>query len=72
MEVNLMKSRLKELSLPTFALEFEEEAKKAAKLKLSYTEFLENLVERECLTRTDRSINARTKKARFPFARTLE
>lgn len=67
-----LKARLKQLCLPTMASLFEEEAKNAGKLKLSYTDFLSNLVEREYLARTDRSINARMAKAKFPFIRELE
>lgn len=67
-----LKTRLKQLCLPTMASLFEEEAKNAGKLKLSYTDFLSNLVEREFLERTDRSINARVAKAKFPFIRELE
>jgi DNA replication protein DnaC len=72
MEMERLKQRLKALHLPTMAAELEAEAKKAIKLKLSYTEFFANLVERECETRMDRSTALRIKKARFPFVRTLE
>jgi DNA replication protein DnaC len=72
MEHDTLKQHLKALSLHTIAARFEEEAQKASKLKLSYSDFLANLVEEEYLTRTDRSIAARIAKAKFPFQRTLE
>lgn len=72
MESDALNIRLKQLGLHTISSLFEEEAKKAGKLKLSYTEYLRQLVEAECLARTDRSIRARIQKAKFPFIRTLE
>jgi DNA replication protein DnaC len=72
MENEELRKRLKELSLRTMASIFEEEAKKAGKLKLSYTDFLAKLVEEEHLSRCDRSVAARIAKAKFPFVRTIE
>jgi DNA replication protein DnaC len=72
MEPDELKGRLKSLCLPTMAANFQEEARKAAKLKCSYTDYLARLVEEEYLARTDRSIAARIAKAKFPFLRTLE
>lgn len=72
MEQEELRKRLKDLSLHTMASIFEEEAKKAGKLKASYTDYLKNLVEEEHLARTDRSVAARIAKAKFPFMRTLE
>lgn len=67
-----LKARLKNLCLPTMASIFEEEAKNAGKIKSSYTDFLAKLVEQEYLAQTERSINARIAKAKFPFIRNLE
>ncbi len=72
MDKEELKARLKQLSLHTVASIFEEEAQKAGKLKMSYSDYLAKLVEEECLARTDRSISARIAKAKFPFIRTLE
>ncbi len=60
------------LRLPQVALSFEEEALKASKTKTSYQEYLYALLHHQVLIRTDNSINARLKKARFPFIKTLE
>lgn len=70
--VDRLKEQLKKLALYTIAGIFEEEAKKAAKTKLSYTGYLQKLVEEEILSKTDRSINARIAKAKFPQIKTLE
>ncbi len=72
MEQEELKTRLKNLCLPTMASIFEEEARNAGKIKSSYTDYLARLVEREYLARMERSINARTAKAKFPFIRNLE
>jgi DNA replication protein DnaC len=67
-----LKAMLRQLCLPTMASSFEDEAGKAGKLKLSYTDYLANLAGAELLSRTERSINARLAKAKFPFIRDLE
>lgn len=72
MENERMREQLKRLTLHTMASIFEDEAKKAAKIKLSYTGYLQRLVEEEILSKTDRSINTRIAKARFPQIKTLE
>lgn len=71
-EVERLRTQLKRLSLHTIAQIFEEEALKAAKSEMSYTAFLARLVDEEIVAKTDRSINARISKARFPMLRTLE
>ena len=71
-EVERLKTQLKRLSLHTMAAIFEEEAKKAAKSQTSYTAFLGRLLDEEVAAKTDRSINARIAKARFPAIKTLE
>src|SRR4030042_3960096 len=60
------------LRLPQIASEFEDEAIKASKTKMSYQEYLYTLLQHQVLIRTDHSINAKIKKARFPFIKTLE
>lgn len=71
-EVERLRNQLKKLSLHTMAEIFEDEAHKAAKSEMSYTAFLARLVDEEIVAKTDRSINARIAKARFPMLRTLE
>lgn len=71
-ESERLRSQLKRLSLHTIAQIFEEEATKAAKSEMSYTAFLCRLVDEEIAAKTDRSINTRISKARFPLLRTLE
>ena len=67
-----LKQNLLDLSLRTIASMFEEEAKKALKTKISYSEYLKRLIEEEIISRTDRSIQAKIKKAKFPQLKTLE
>lgn len=71
-EIERLRGQLKRLSLHTIAQIFEEEALKASKSEMSYTAFLGRLVDEEIVAKTDRSINARVFKARFPMMRTLE
>ncbi len=71
-EVERLNEQLKRLSLHTVAAIFEAEAEKAAKSQMSYTGFLARLVDEEVVAKTDRSINARIAKARFPAIKTLE
>jgi DNA replication protein DnaC len=51
---------------------FEDEANKASRGQMSYTAFLARLVDEEVVSKTDRSVNARIAKARFPAIKTLE
>jgi DNA replication protein DnaC len=67
-----LKKHLADLSLKTIAQIFEEEATKAAKASISYTDYLKKLVEEEVVNKTDRSINAKITKAKFPQLKTLE
>jgi len=71
-ETQRLKEQLKRLSLHAICESFEDEAKKAAKTKLSYTGYLAKLIEEETLAKTERSINARVAKAKFPAMRTIE
>ena len=60
------------LRLPQVDLSYEDEAIKATKTKMSYQEYLYSLLQHQVLIRTDNSINAKIKKAGFPFIKTLE
>lgn len=71
-EVMQLQQQLKRLGLHTMATLLEVEVDKATKSQASYTAFLQRLVEEELVAKTDRSINARIAKARFPTIRTLE
>lgn len=71
-ETERLRAGLKKLSLHTVAEVFEQEALIAAKSEQSYTAFLARLVDEEIAAKTDRSVNTRIGKARFPVLRTLE
>lgn len=71
-EIERIREQLKRLRLHTMAAIFEDEASKASKSQMSYTAFLSRLVDEEMASKTDRSINARIAKARFPAIKTLE
>ncbi|MBW2650836.1 MAG: IS21-like element helper ATPase IstB [Deltaproteobacteria bacterium] len=62
----------KVLSLPVVASTYEKEAEAAAKAKISYQEYLYKVLQQQLVVRIDNSINAKIKKARFPFLKTLE
>jgi len=71
-EIERLREQLKRLRLHTIASIFEDEAGKASKSQMSYTAFIARLVDEEVVSKTDRSINARIAKARFPAIKTLE
>jgi len=71
-EIERLREQLKRLRLHTIASIFEDEASKASKSQMGYTAFLARLVDEEVVSKTDRSINARIAKARFPAIKTLE
>jgi DNA replication protein DnaC len=71
-ELQHLQQQLQHLGLRTMAQALEGEVAKATKSQASYTAFLERLVEEELAAKTDRSVNARIAKARFPAIRTLE
>ena len=71
-EIERLREQLKHLRLHTMASIFEDEANKASKSQMGYTAFLARLVDEEVVSKTDRSINARIAKARFPSMKTLE
>jgi DNA replication protein DnaC len=55
----------KELHIPAFRMELEEQASEAAKNKLSYEEFLLKLMDREYVTRAERSRKVHIRQAGF-------
>ncbi len=71
-EIERLRGQLKRLGLHTIASIFEDEATKAGKSQMSYTAFLARVVDEEVVSKTDRSVNARIAKARFPAIKTLE
>jgi len=71
-DVARLQTNLKRLSLHTIAAIFEHEAQTAAKTKQSYAGFLSHLVDEELAAKSDRSVNARIARARFPVLKTLE
>ncbi len=60
------------LSLSSVAYNYEQEAINAAKTKISYQEYLYKLLQQQIIDRVDRSINARIKKAGFPYIASIE
>jgi len=66
-----LKGQLAKLGLFSMASQFETEAERAAKSESSYTAYLARLVEAELADKTDRSVNARIARARFPWLRTF-
>lgn len=60
------------LSLSSVLEYYEDAALDAAKSKISYQEYLYALLQRQIIDRVDRSVNARIKKAGFPYMATLE
>jgi len=71
-ELEVLKTNLKQLGLRRVEEIFEAEAKRAAKIKMSYTGYLSRLVEEEVLAKTERSVNARIGMAKFPCLKTIE
>jgi len=71
-ESSNLRTQLGKLGLHSIADQFESEADRAAKSESSYTAYLARLVEAELADKTDRSINARVSRARFPLLRSLE
>jgi len=71
-DYSILKDHLENLSLKTVSSIFEDEAQKALKTKISYTDYLKRLIEEEIANKTDRSIQAKIRKAKFPQLKTLE
>ena len=63
---------LAKLKLDRMAAVLDRLAEDAARDKLSYVAFLDRLLEEEVTTRLARSVEMRTKMARFPFLKTLD
>ena len=60
------------LSLPLIKEIYLKEAEEAAKSKISYQQFLYNLLKQQANLRIDNSVNRKIKKAKFPFIKTIE
>lgn len=71
-ELTTLQEQLKGLGLHTMAELLEPEVDKAINSQVGYTQFLERLVGEEMVAKTDRSVNQRIAKARFPAIKTLE
>ena len=70
-DIERLRQNCKQLSLHTMADIFEPEAQKAAKTKQSYVGFLSHLIDEELAAKSDRSVNARIARARFPVIKTV-
>jgi DNA replication protein DnaC len=62
----------KVLSLPLIKEIYLNEAEDAAKSKISYQQFLYNLLKQQANFRIDNSVRSKIKKAKFPFIKTIE
>jgi len=71
-QLETMREHMKELKLKAISQIFEEEAEKAVKSNLSYTDYLARLLAAEVVRKVDSSINTKINKARFPRRCTLE
>jgi DNA replication protein DnaC len=60
------------LGIPLVNDIYEKESIEAAKTKISYQQYLYNLLKRQAELRLDNSVKAKIKKARFPFIKTVE
>ena len=67
-----IKEYCKILSLPVVAQCYETEAENAAKTNSSYQEYLYKVLQNQIVVRIDNSVNAKIKKAKFPFIKTIE
>jgi DNA replication protein DnaC len=67
-----IESYCKLLSLSSIASNYEQMAIDASKAKISYQEYLYKLLQQQIIDRVDRSINAKIKKAGFPYIATLQ
>ena len=70
--MNLLKSRLRDFKLSGIYNSLEERITYAKQKDLSYTEFLELLLEDEANNRKDNSYKKRYSKAKLPYYKTLE
>jgi len=60
------------LSVPFIYEIYEKEAEEAAKSKISYQQYLYNVLKSQSNVRLDNSVRAKIKKAKFPFIKTIE
>lgn len=60
------------LSLSSIECSYEKAAIDAVRTKISYSQYLYKLLQQQIIDRVDRSINARIKKAGFPYKATLD
>lgn len=60
------------LSVPFIYEVYEKEAEEAARTKISYQQYLYNILKYQANVRIDNSIKAKIKKARFPFIKSIE
>lgn len=67
-----IESYCKLLSLTSIADNYEAMAEDAIKTKISYREYLYKLLQQQIIDRVDRSVNAKIKKAGFPYIATME
>jgi DNA replication protein DnaC len=67
-----MKAYCKLLTLSAVVNTYEKIALQATKAKMCYQEYLYKVLQEQVIARVDNSVNARIKKARFPFLKTLE
>jgi DNA replication protein DnaC len=67
-----VKSYCKLLSLPVVATCYQKLALEASKAKMGYQEYLYAVLQQQVIARVDNSVNARIKKANFPWLKTLE
>jgi DNA replication protein DnaC len=67
-----IESYCKLLSLPYIFQNYEKEALNATKTKLSYQEYLYKLLQDQIIMKIDNSVNAKIRKAGFPFIKTFE
>ena len=63
---------LEELKLPSILANYAKEAEECLKINDSYEVYLYKLVEQEVLSRMDRALQVRLKKAQFPGLKTVE
>ncbi len=67
-----IESYCKLLSLASISDHYENMAIDATKSKISYQEYLYKLLQQQIIDRVDRSINAKIKKAGFPYIATIK
>jgi len=71
-ELEALRANLRQLNLKRIEAIFEAEANRAVSVTSSYTGYLGRLIEEELSAKTERSVNWRLRKARFPMVKTIE